>query len=302
MPNFLGSSCAFLREFAKPITKGQLPGASALDVANGMERLKVLHQQVLPFILRREKSQVLKELPPKCITTIPCDMSPIQIRLYQEFCLGAQAKKSIQTLQRTFEDSTNLEGGTMPSLGSDVLKSLLYLRLLCTHPSLVTMKVEEKAGSDGNSFSIDSSGKLVALLELLRNAGVQTQELTAADNDTSLMYCNDDDGDIKNDDADYVLEAGPEDSSCLMNDTPEIYSGSKCLIFAQFTHSLDVVEQLVLKRHMPSVGYLRLDGRVPADKRLDVVDMFNNEAHIRVMLLTTKVGGLGLNLTGKLLH
>ncbi|KAL7525181.1 hypothetical protein ACHAXR_000895 [Thalassiosira sp. AJA248-18] len=49
---------------------------------------------------------------------------------------------------------------------------------------------------------------------------------------------------------------------------------------------------------MPSLQYLRLDGRVPSNKRNSVVDRFNQDDNIKVLLLTTKVGGLGLNLTG----
>ena len=73
---------------------------------------------------------------------------------------------------------------------------------------------------------------------------------------------------------------------------------SKCLIFGQFTSSLDVVEHLLLKRYMPSVRYLRLDGRVPVSNRSSIVDKFNHDDSVRLLLLTTKVGGLGLNLTG----
>jgi TATA-binding protein-associated factor len=71
------------------------------------------------------------------------------------------------------------------------------------------------------------------------------------------------------------------------------------LIFAQFTRSLDVVEEFLLKPHMPSLRYLRLDGRVPARKRTELVDSFNRDPSIKLMLLTTRAGGLGLNLTGK---
>jgi hypothetical protein len=49
---------------------------------------------------------------------------------------------------------------------------------------------------------------------------------------------------------------------------------------------------------MPSVSYLRLDGSVPASSRHALVTMFNNDPSIDVLLLTTQVGGLGLNLTG----
>ena len=49
---------------------------------------------------------------------------------------------------------------------------------------------------------------------------------------------------------------------------------------------------------MPSVSYLRLDGSVPACSRHSLVTLFNNDPSIDVLLLTTQVGGLGLNLTG----
>jgi TATA-binding protein-associated factor len=295
MPNFLGSSSGFSSEFAKPITKSQLPGASALEVANGMEKLKILHQQVLPFILRREKEHVLKELPPKSITTIPCDMSIAQMRLYSEFCSGTQAKQSLKALQRAL-DAKNPEADALPRLGSNVLKSLLYLRLLCTHPSLVNTKGDQRASSDTEKlYSIESSGKLMALKEILRDAGIQPQELMAADNDSSLLYCEEDDN-SDGDELEDVLHSTPDD----FIKKPESDSSSKCLVFAQFTHSLDLVEELLLKRHMPSVRYIRLDGRVPSEKRSGIVDLFNKDESIKVMLLTTRIGGLGLNLTGKL--
>jgi TATA-binding protein-associated factor len=61
---------------------------------------------------------------------------------------------------------------------------------------------------------------------------------------------------------------------------------------------LDVVEQDLFKKHMPSVTYMRLDGDVPQVKRVPMVEKFNSDPSIDVLLLSTKVGGLGLNLTG----
>ena len=49
---------------------------------------------------------------------------------------------------------------------------------------------------------------------------------------------------------------------------------------------------------MPTVSYMRLDGSVPAGNRHAIVSKFNRDPSIDVLLLTTKVGGLGLNLTG----
>lgn len=49
---------------------------------------------------------------------------------------------------------------------------------------------------------------------------------------------------------------------------------------------------------MPTVTYQRLDGTVPQERRHEIVKNFNADPSIDVLLLTTHVGGLGLNLTG----
>ena len=51
--------------------------------------------------------------------------------------------------------------------------------------------------------------------------------------------------------------------------------------------------------HLPQVTYLRLDGNTPPHERHDMVLKFNKDPSIDVFLITTSVGGLGLNLTGK---
>lgn len=59
-----------------------------------------------------------------------------------------------------------------------------------------------------------------------------------------------------------------------------------------------MVQNTVLKKLLPSVSFLRLDGGVEANKRQDIVNKFNSDPSFDVLLLTTSVGGLGLNLTG----
>ena len=49
---------------------------------------------------------------------------------------------------------------------------------------------------------------------------------------------------------------------------------------------------------MPHVTYLRLDGSVPPSMRHSIVSRFNADPSIDLLLLSTSVGGLGLNLTG----
>lgn len=61
---------------------------------------------------------------------------------------------------------------------------------------------------------------------------------------------------------------------------------------------LDIIENDLFKTHMPSVTYMRLDGGVDPNKRHNIVQTFNADPSIDVLLLTTHVGGLGLTLTG----
>lgn len=61
---------------------------------------------------------------------------------------------------------------------------------------------------------------------------------------------------------------------------------------------LDIIETDLFKKHMPSVTYMRLDGGTEANKRHAIVQTFNADPSIDVLLLTTHVGGLGLTLTG----
>lgn len=75
-------------------------------------------------------------------------------------------------------------------------------------------------------------------------------------------------------------------------------SQHRVLIFCQLKQMLDIIETDLFKALMPSVSYMRLDGGVSADKRHGIVQTFNADPSIDVLLLTTQVGGLGLTLTG----
>lgn len=52
---------------------------------------------------------------------------------------------------------------------------------------------------------------------------------------------------------------------------------------------LDIIENDLLKKHLPTVSYLRLDGGVPANQRHEIVSKFNNDPSIDILLLTTQV-------------
>lgn len=75
-------------------------------------------------------------------------------------------------------------------------------------------------------------------------------------------------------------------------------SQHRALIFCQLKPMLDIIENDLFKKLMPTVSYLRLDGSIDSNKRHELVQKFNADPSIDVLLLTTHVGGLGLNLTG----
>lgn len=71
----------------------------------------------------------------------------------------------------------------------------------------------------------------------------------------------------------------------------------KTLLFAQTRQMLDILERYI--KNLPEgFKYRRMDGNTPIQRRQEMVDEFNNDESIDVFLLTTKVGGLGVNLTG----
>ena len=73
-------------------------------------------------------------------------------------------------------------------------------------------------------------------------------------------------------------------------------TGHKTLLFAQHRIMLDILEKFV--RTTGGFNYRRMDGNTPIQTRQSMVDEFNNDPDLHVFLLTTKVGGLGINLTG----
>lgn len=73
-------------------------------------------------------------------------------------------------------------------------------------------------------------------------------------------------------------------------------SGHKTLLFAQHRIMLDILEKFI--NGLGGYKYRRMDGNTSIKERQDLVDEFNRDPELHVFLLTTKVGGLGVNLTG----
>ncbi|KAK4547688.1 hypothetical protein LTR36_000645 [Oleoguttula mirabilis] len=72
--------------------------------------------------------------------------------------------------------------------------------------------------------------------------------------------------------------------------------GHKTLLFAQHRIMLDILEKFI--SGWDGFNFRRMDGNTSIKDRQDLVDEFNRDPDLHVFLLTTKVGGLGVNLTG----
>jgi SNF2 family DNA or RNA helicase len=71
--------------------------------------------------------------------------------------------------------------------------------------------------------------------------------------------------------------------------------GHRALIFTQMSKMLDVFE-IFLNIHGHT--YLRLDGTTKVERRQYLMERFNNDPKIFLFILSTRTGGVGVNLTG----
>lgn len=89
-------------------------------------------------------------------------------------------------------------------------------------------------------------------------------------------------------------EAEPAKIKELMRRLKEITPFHKVLVFSSFTGFLGLIRQQLEKYQL---GYAYLDGKTKEDQRSKMVDLFQNDDHTRVFLISLKAGGTGLNLT-----
>jgi len=71
--------------------------------------------------------------------------------------------------------------------------------------------------------------------------------------------------------------------------------GSRALIFTQMTLVLDILEQFL---NIHGYRYMRLDGSTRIEQRQDMMERFNRDTRIDVFILSSRSGGIGMNLTG----
>jgi len=132
-PGLLGSEASFRRRFELPIADGDEAAAASL------------RSRLEPFVLRRTKEDVAKELPERTEAVIECELTPLQRRLYRGIAEAARR----DVLAKFDEDGS--EATTV-----HVLAALTRLRQVCAHPGLLVPEYLDDP---------DASGKFDAFVE-----------------------------------------------------------------------------------------------------------------------------------------
>ena len=138
-PGLLGNRTFFRKAFSDPIDRYGDPAAA-----------ESLRKLVAPFLLRRTKEKVAKELPEKTESILYCEMGAEQRKVYEAF------KKD---LREQIEEQIGEAG--LNSAGIYIIDALLKLRQICNSPRLLNM--EEDYGDES-----------VKLKELMRNIQEKT--------------------------------------------------------------------------------------------------------------------------------
>ncbi|KAJ2632837.1 DNA repair protein rhp26 [Coemansia sp. RSA 1290] len=260
-PGRLGTLPVFSNQFAVPIANGGFASANPLQVRAAYRCACVLRDLIEPYLLRRLKADVAKDLPKKSEQVLFCRLTPMQRTAYAEFLKSPDMERI-------------LNGRLQMLFGVDVA------RKICDHPDLLLLSKMNSA---------EHTHKLAS------RANEQSQGDSSDDEYLSIASNNSgNEQDLPPDYGDWRKSGKMTIVRALL----EMWQpqGHKVLLFSQTRQMLDILERMVSE--MPNLEYRRMDGMTPIQRRAPLVDEFNTSKSIFVFLLTTKVGGLGINLTG----
>lgn len=254
------------------------------------ERIDRAKRMMAPFVLRRRKCQVLRELPPKTVEVRRCVMSPHQAKVYKEVKETSVVTLRAEQMGMGEGKSEGKERGEEQEKGrAKVPNVLMELRKAACHPLLLRSVYD-----DG---TLDQMAR-----EILREEEFTHSEYPYVLEDMEVM-------------SDFQLHQLccrypsvrpfrlPEKrwmGSGKVEALREILvkgeeEGDRFLLFSQFTMMLDILESVMETLGVP---YLRMDGQTKSTERTDLIDQYNApDSPYLVFLLSTKAGGFGINLT-----
>ncbi|KAK3908389.1 Transcription termination factor 2, partial [Frankliniella fusca] len=296
--------------------------------AAGMQRLNTMMKSLM---LRRTKEQLqakgdLDCLPDKFYEKVDIHLDPDELKIYEKVAifsstlfaqfLSQRAEKQ-QALDVRYgisskpvweqSDAPDNQFVTTEELAKmhrkmkgiqdikthQILVLLLRLRQICNHPGLVKQMVEDGDLDIGNFGGVeDNNGLDVDLFNLMNNLNI--------DDDTG----NDEESGLNKSDAftadNPVLDF--ERPSAKIRAVLDVIqekiadTDDKAIVVSQWTSMLNVIAPFLKQM---KIKFESLTGKVPVDKRQDIVNEFNRKnAGPQILLLSLTAGGVGLNLVG----
>ncbi|XP_068969268.1 SWI/SNF-related matrix-associated actin-dependent regulator of chromatin subfamily A containing DEAD/H box 1 homolog [Bombus flavifrons] len=233
------------------------------------EQVKNAKQIMRPFVLRRLKAEVLRDLPEKTERVIKCPMIEKQRKMYTNLVAEFSAEA---------DQSTEVNGIGM----------MMQLRKLANHPLLVRdyyneskLKVISSRLVKEHSYKQKNPDYVFEDLQWMSD--YQINQLTRTYKSLAGLGLP----------QELISEAGK--LKILDELLPKLKEeGHRVLIFSQFTMILDILEEYLTIRGRT---YLRLDGSTPVTDRQYLINQYMEDESIFIFLLSTKAGGLGINLT-----
>ncbi|KAK0178638.1 hypothetical protein PV327_007514 [Microctonus hyperodae] len=233
------------------------------------EQVKNAKLIMRPFVLRRLKSEVLKDLPIKTEKVIKCSLTNKQREMYKN-------------LMTKFSE----EAGRSPDVNG--IGMMMQLRKLANHPLLVRDYYDEDQLDEiAKKLAKDSTYKQknpqFIFEDLLWMSDYQINQLSRVHKCLAGYGLP----------QELIPQAGKLNT--LDEKLPQLKEdGHRVLIFSQFTVVLDILEEyLTIRGHK----FLRLDGQTPVVDRQALIDEYTQDPSIFIFLLSTRAGGLGINLT-----
>ncbi|KAG2078996.1 hypothetical protein BDR04DRAFT_1086056 [Suillus decipiens] len=297
LPGMLSDKLETLRAIFK--TKGD-----AKVTLLSQERISRAKKMMTPFVLRRRKDQVLKDLPLKTERIEWCDMTDIQRSIYHD-----TLQRSRKTILDTEGATPDASGATTPVTNGKAVKKktkanprakdkylenssnvLMDLRKAASHPMLFRKLFDDQALTSiaKQLLKEPEFKKRGAVFEYIKE---DMEVMTDAE---LQFFCQGYKSTRKFlQDQNCYLNAGKISVLLRLLDDYR-RADRKILIFSQFTQILDIL-QAILK--LKDIKYLILTGSTAVDVRQTLVDEFTEDASIPVFLLSTKAGGMGINLT-----
>jgi len=247
-------------------------GEESHDALLSKQRIARARSMLTPFILRRKKHQVLKDIPIKIRRVEYCEMSPGQNEIYASWLEHARRIAA----ERADGKMSNENANVLMKLRQAAIHELLFHRIY-DKPALLK-KIAKTCLKD--PMWAESNPDLI-FEELVAYSDLETHQLCIKSPPLRQFALQNEEW----------LDSGKVQKMVELL-TRFRSEGSRTLIFSQFTMVLDILE---LVMNSLDTRYLRLDGSTPVTLRQELIDEFNSE-DIPVFMLSTKAGGAGINL------